>query len=108
MSDLTHKVEDDLMDMFVLGRDYATDAELKDFGDSIINIGRRTSALYKDLCARKVFTSNTNKDCWRLTDAKRDAQESMEFRRLRAVLITRKRETKKDPGQVQVPDKHQH
>ena len=49
MSDLTHKVEDDLMDMFVLGGDYATDAELKDFGDSIIHIGRRTSALYKGL-----------------------------------------------------------
>ena len=44
MGDLTYKVEDNLMDMFVLGRDYATDAELKDFGDSIIDIGRRTSA----------------------------------------------------------------
>ena len=93
--------------MFVLGRDYATDAELKDFGDSIIDIGRRTSAFYKDLYARDTFTSNTNSDRYNLLNAKGDAHKSMEFGRLRAVLITRKRETKKDHGQVQVPGKNQ-
>ena len=49
MSELTHKVEDDLIGMIILGGEYATNEELKALGDSIIDIGRRTSALYKDL-----------------------------------------------------------
>ena len=58
MSGLTYLVDDNLMDLSALGRDYANDAELQDIGNSIIDIGRRTSAFYKDLCAKEVSIFN--------------------------------------------------
>ena len=55
MSDLTYKVDSDLTDINhpSAGRDHVNDAELKDFSNSIIDIGRKTSAFYKDLCTRE-------------------------------------------------------
>ena len=79
ISGLTYSVEDNLFDLSALGRDYANDAELQDFGNSIIDIGRRASAFYKDLCAREASISNANTD---LLYARKAVHEGMERRQL--------------------------
>ena len=84
MSGLTYLVENDLMELSVLERDHANDAELKDFGNSIIDIGRRASTFYKDLCAREASISNANTD---LLHARKAAHEGMEYRRQAALHL---------------------
>ena len=53
MSGLTYKVNNGLLDIDPVCRDHINDAELKDFSTSMINIGRRASTIYKDLCTRE-------------------------------------------------------
>ena len=43
MCRLTYKVDSDLLDINCEGRDYVNDEELQDLGNSIIDIGSRTS-----------------------------------------------------------------
>ena len=50
MSDLTYDVADDLLDIDPGCRDHINDTELKDLSTSMINIGRKASATYGDLC----------------------------------------------------------
>ena len=122
MCHLTYKVDNDLLDINCEGRDHVNDEELQDFGNSIIDIGRRTSAFYKDLCAKEVsiFNANTN-----LLYARQRAHEGKEFRRKCAVGEIQlfgdcynppqqhgnHTQTSPDlglhPGQDQDPDKHQ-
>ena len=78
ISGLTYLVEDNLMDLSALGRDCATDAEIQDFGNSIIDIGRRASAFYKDLCTREASISNANTE---LLYARKAAHEGKEYRK---------------------------
>ena len=78
INSLTYLVEDNLADLSVLGRVYANDAELQDFGNSIIDIGCKASAFYKDLCAREASISNANTD---LLYARKAVHEGMEYRR---------------------------
>ena len=80
MSGLTYLVENDLMELgygielSLLERDHDNNAELKDLGNSIINVGRRASTFYKDLCAREASISNANPD---LLYARKAAHEGM-------------------------------
>ena len=84
MSGLTYLVEEDLMKLSALGRDHAIDTELKDFGDSIIDIGRRASAFYKDLCAREASISKANTN---LLYARKAAHKGTEYRRQAALHL---------------------
>ena len=79
---LTYKVDNDLLDINCEGTDHVNDEELQDFGNSIIDIGRRSSAFYKDLFDKEVsiFNANTN-----LLYARQRAHEGKEFRRKYAV-----------------------
>ena len=79
ISSLTYLTEDNLKNLSALGRDCATDAEIQDFGNSIIDIGRRESAFYKDLCAREASISDANTD---LLYARKAVDEGMARRQL--------------------------
>ena len=79
ISSLTYLTEDIFKNLSALGKDCATDAEIQDFGNSIIDIGRRASAFYKDLCAREASISDANTD---LQYARKAVHEGMARRQL--------------------------
>ena len=60
MYHLTYKVDNDLLDINCEGREYVNDEELQGLGNSILDIGRRTSEFYKDLCAKEISIFDAN------------------------------------------------
>ena len=53
MSELAHRVADNLLDIRPTCKDHINDIELKGFSTSMINIGHRTSVIYGNLCTRE-------------------------------------------------------
>ena len=82
MCHLTYKVDNDLLDINCEGREYLNDEKLQDLGNSIVDIGRRTSEFYNNLCAKEVSIFDANTSLLRATQC---AHRGNEFRRKCAV-----------------------
>ena len=64
MSELTYRIDNDLLDINCEGRDHVNDEELEHLGNSIINIGLRASTLYEDLRIKKAPISEAALACY--------------------------------------------
>ena len=86
MSSLTYKVNSDLMDIDQTGRDHINDTDLKNYGNSIIDIGRRASALYKDICTKEESINSAHIG---MLYARQAAHEGKDHRRQGAIRIAK-------------------
>ena len=84
MSRLTYKVNSDLMDIDQTGNDHINDTDLKNYGTSIIDIGRRASAIYKNK-AESIDSAHLG-----MLYARQAAHEGNDYRRQRAIRITQR------------------
>ena len=86
MRGLTYEVAIDLLDIEPTCRDHINDAELKDFSTSMIDIGRRASAIYKDLCTKEASIASANLE---LLYARKAPHEGKDYRKQRAIGIAK-------------------
>ena len=80
MSDLTYKTAHSLMGIEPTCRTHTSDTELRDFGTSIINIGCKTTDIYRTLCTKEVSIAEANLD---LNRAMKALQQGKDDRQLR-------------------------
>ena len=84
MSSLTHKVNSELINTDQTGNNHINDTDLKNYGTSIIDIGRRASALYKNMCTKE--ESNDSAHIGMLYP-RQAAPKGKDYRRQRAIGI---------------------
>ena len=85
MSRLQYKVNNDLMDIDQTCNDHINDTDLKNYGASIIDIGRRASAIYKNMCTKE---ESINSYHLGMLYARQAAHEGNNHRRQIAIMIT--------------------
>ena len=86
MSELARKVADDLLDIDPTCRDHINGTELKEFSTSMINIGRKASAIYGNLCT---WEASITRACLALNQAMRSIQHGMDHRKEGAVELAK-------------------
>ena len=80
MRDLTYETASSLMDIEPTCRIHTSDTELRDFGTSMTNIGRKTTDIYGTLCTKEESIAEANLD---LNHAMRTLQQGKDYRQMR-------------------------